>query len=99
MLMNVVLPAPLPPIRPTTESASTLTLMSAAAVTAPKLLLSPWASRMDTLGSLPAAAEERPQAGRQEHDDEQQRHAEHELPRIRRVLVGDALDPLEDQRT
>ncbi len=45
MLMNVVLPAPLVPISPTTESFSIAALTSFAAVTAPKLLQSPRASR------------------------------------------------------
>ena len=38
MLMKVVLPAPLVPIRPTTESFSIAALTSLAAVTAPKAL-------------------------------------------------------------
>src|SRR5260221_9016219 len=46
MLMKVVLPAPLVPIRPTTESFSIAALTSAAAVTAPKVLHKPCASRM-----------------------------------------------------
>ena len=46
MLMKVVLPAPLVPIRPTTESFSIAALTSLAAVTAPKLLHRPRASRM-----------------------------------------------------
>jgi hypothetical protein len=46
MLMKVVLPAPLVPIRPTTESFSIAALTSFAAVTAPKVLFNPRASRM-----------------------------------------------------
>src|SRR5260221_5844056 len=46
MLMKVVLPAPLVPIRPTTESFSIAALTSAAAVTVPKVLHKPCASRM-----------------------------------------------------
>ena len=45
MLRKVVLPAPLLPIRPTTVSAVIATLMSAAAVTAPKVLFTLLASR------------------------------------------------------
>ena len=47
MLMKVVLPAPLLPIRPTTVSCSIAALMSAAAVTAPKLLFRPLGVKND----------------------------------------------------
>src|SRR4030095_1379886 len=66
MLMKVVLPAPLGPIRPATASCSIAALTSFAAVTAPNALFRPRALRMtDT------AAEERPQPFGQEHDDQQ----------------------------
>ena len=44
-LRKVVLPAPLPPMSPTTVSSSMETLMSRAAVTAPKVLVRPVASQ------------------------------------------------------
>src|SRR6266403_1194273 len=69
MLMKVVLPAPLVPIRPTTESLSMAALMSLAAVTAPKFLLRPCASRIAAISGRLAPPEQRPQAVRQEHDD------------------------------
>src|SRR2546422_4755712 len=77
MLMKVVLPAPLVPIKPTTESLSMAALMSLAAVTAPKFLFRPCASRIAAISSHLAPAEQRPQAVRQEHDNHQQRAAEH----------------------
>src|SRR5678815_4950643 len=87
MLMKVVLPAPLVPIRPTTESFSIAALTSAAAVTAPKLLHSPRASRITGM-----ALEQRPQAFGQEHDDQQQRGAEGQLPGVGRQVVGRGAD-------
>src|SRR5258706_15892374 len=72
MLIKVVLPAPLLPINPTTASCSTATLMSLAAVTAPKLLFSPLASRTIVMsGGLALAGEQRPQPAGQEHDHHQ----------------------------
>ena len=55
MLMKVVLPAPLVPIRPTTESFSTETLMSLAAVTAPNDFCTPLASRIAAISGGPVA--------------------------------------------
>src|SRR6266446_3612135 len=98
MLMKVVLPAPLVPIRPTTESLSMAALMSLAAVTAPKFLLRPCASRIAAISGRLAPPEQRPQAVRQEHDDRQQRAAEHHLPGIGRDAEGHRLDDAEDER-
>src|SRR5216110_1125872 len=98
MLMKVVLPAPLVPIRPTTESLSMAALMSLAAVTAPKFLFRPCASRIAAISSHLAPAEQRPQAVRQEHDNHQQRAAEHHLPGIGRDAEGHRLDDAEDER-
>src|SRR6185503_14071642 len=94
MLMKVVLPAPLVPIRPTTESCSMAALTSAAAVTAPKVLHSPRASRMTGISPL----EEGPQPLGQEHDDQQQRRAQAELPGIRREVVRGGADRAVDER-
>src|SRR5215216_5027678 len=93
MLMKVVLPAPLVPIRPTTESFSIAALTSLAAVTAPKRLFSPWASSMTGM-----ALEERPQALGKEDDDQQQGEAEAQLPGIGRQVVGGGVDDLVDER-
>src|SRR5947207_14784404 len=93
MLMKVVLPAPLVPIRPTTESFSMAAFTSAAAVTAPKLLHSPRASRMTGM-----ALKQGPQAFRQEHDDQQQRRAERKLPGVGRKVVGGGADRAVDER-
>src|ERR1044072_647318 len=100
MLMNVVLPAPLLPIRPTMLCFSTATLMSDAAVTAPKVLLRPLASRTIAMsGRLPAHfLEQRQQAAGQEKDHEEHRDAQGHLPGVRRVLVGEAANGLEDER-
>src|SRR5437867_11300324 len=98
MLMTVVLPAPLVPIRPTTESLSMVALMSLAAVTAPKFLFRPCASRIAAISSQLAPAKQRPQAVRQEHDNHQQRAAEHHLPGIGRDAEGHRLDDAEDER-
>src|SRR5436190_20980725 len=93
MLMKVVLPAPLVPIRPTTESFSMAALTSAAAVTAPKFLHNPWASR--TTGTqLP----QRPDAFGQEHDQDEERDAEAHLPGVRREIVGHGVDRAVDER-
>src|SRR6185436_9875492 len=93
MLMKVVLPAPLVPIRPTTESCWIAALTSFAAVTAPNALFKPLALRMtDT------AAEQRPQPFGQEHDDEEQRGAQAELPGVRRQIVGSGVDHAIEQR-
>src|SRR5688572_12353990 len=97
MLMKVVLPAPLVPMRPTTASFSIAALTSLAAVTAPKDLFNPWASRMT--GILYAHfSDERPQALGQEHDDEQERQTQAHLPRIgRKVVRGGVDDPVEER--
>src|SRR5882724_9347092 len=97
--MNVVLPAPLLPINPTTLSRSTATLMSAAAVTAPKFLFSPLASRTTAMSGRPShSGEQRPQPARQEHDHQQHGGAERHLPGVRRVFVGEAADGFENER-
>src|SRR6185436_18908292 len=93
MLMKVVLPAPLVPIRPTTESFSMAALTSFAAVTAPKLLVSPCASRMTDI-----TVEERPEPLRQENDQDEKRRAEAHLPGVRRKVVRQRMDRAVDQR-
>src|SRR3954463_2928478 len=93
MLINVVLPAPLVPIRPTTVSFSIAALTSLAAVTAPKRLHSPRASRMAGI-----TRREGPEAVRQEDDDDEQRGAERELPGVRRQVVRGGVDDLVDER-
>src|SRR3954466_6821160 len=82
MLMKVVLPAPLVPMRPTTESASMAAFTALAAVTAPKRFSRFFASSITAIsgrlrrggGHLRrgAPAEQRPQAFGQEYDHEQQ---------------------------
>src|SRR3954463_13323822 len=93
MLINVVLPAPLVPIRPTTVSFSIAALTSLAAVTAPKRLQRPRASRMAGI-----TRGERPEALRQEDDDDEERRAERELPGVRRQVVRGGVDDLVDER-
>src|SRR3954466_704189 len=97
MLINVVLPAPLVPIRPTTVSFSIAALTSLAAVTAPKRLHSPRASRMAGI-TRAHFAYQRPEALRQEDDDDEQRGAERELPGVRRQVVRGGVDDLVDER-
>src|SRR5260221_9789828 len=97
MLMNVVFPAPLVPIRPTTESFSMAAVTPSAAVTAPKLLFRPRASRMAAI-SGGFAPEQRPQPVRQEHDREQQRRAHAHLPDVRRQIVGDGAERARHER-
>src|SRR3954471_6913017 len=92
MLMNVVLPAPLVPIRPTTESFSIAALTSAAAVTAPKLLHRPLASRMT------GTFEQGPESLGQEDDDEEQRRSERQLPGGGGKVVRGRADRAVDQR-
>src|SRR5687767_165860 len=94
MLMNVVLPAPLVPIRPTTESFWIAALTSFAAVTAPKVLHSPRASRMAGI----APSEHRPQSLGKEHDYQKQREPEAHLPGVRRKIVGGGVDHAVNQR-
>src|SRR3954471_19484990 len=87
MLMNVVLPAPLVPISPTTESLSIAALTSCAAVTAPKRLHRPRASRMTGM-----ASKDRPQAFRQEDDQREEREPEAHLPGVRREPIGERVN-------
>src|SRR3954463_16543958 len=96
MLMKVVLPAPLVPISPTTESFSMAALMFDAAVTAPNDLFSPCASRM--AGTAAQFRYPGPEAVRQEHDHHQQREPEAHLPGVGREVVGGGVDRLVDQR-
>src|SRR4051812_5421846 len=97
MLMKGVLPAPLVPMRPTTESFSIAAFTSEAAVTAPKLLHSPRASRMT--GMAPAHfADDGPEPFGQEHDYQQQGGAQEELPRVGREVVGRRADGTVDER-
>src|SRR6185295_20378267 len=96
MLMNVVLPAPLVPIRPTTESFSMAAHTSAAAVTAPKALHNPCASRM--AGTFAHLGCHGPEPFRQKEDHDQQRDAEGQLPGVRREVVGHGVDRAVDQR-
>src|SRR5438477_7177902 len=96
MLMKVVLPAPLVPIRPTTESFSIAALTSAAAVTAPKVLHKPCASRM--AGTAAQFAYEGQEAFGKKNDQHQQRDAEAHLPRVGREVVRHGVDRAVDQR-
>src|SRR5262252_2255495 len=96
MLTNVVLPAPLLPIRLTRSPASNATVTSPAATTAPKRLFSPLATRSDTCASV--VAPRRPQradAARQEADHEQEEESESELPRVREVRARERPHDLE----
>src|SRR6185503_19680262 len=96
--MNVVFPAPLLPIKPTTASCSTATLMSLAAVTAPKFLFSPFASRTIAMsGRFAPAGKERPQPAGQEHDHDQHRDAKRHLPRVGRIFIGKTADGFENK--
>src|SRR5687768_17595407 len=94
MLMKVVFPAPLVPIRPTTESFSIAALTSCAAVTAPKLLHSPRASRMAGI----ASRKQGPETFWQEHDDDQERQPEGHLPGVGRKVVGGRVDRAVEER-
>src|SRR5260221_5074144 len=96
MLMKVVLPAPLVPIRPTTESFSMAALTSAAAVTAPKALHNPCASRM--AGTFAHFGCHGPKPFGQKKDHDQQRDAEGQLPGVWREVVGRGVDRAVDQR-
>src|SRR3989442_15978840 len=82
MLMKVVLPAPLVPIKPTTESLSMAALMSLAAVTPPKFLFRPCASRIAAISSHLAPPEQRPQPVRQEPENPQNPAPGHHPPGI-----------------
>src|SRR5688500_9663164 len=93
MLMKVVLPAPLVPVRPTTESFSIAALTSLAAVTAPKDLLKPLESSMTDIFS-----EQRRQALGQEQDDEEERKTQAHLPGIGREVVRGGVDDPVEQR-
>src|SRR6476646_6876915 len=99
MLMKVVLPAPLLPISPTTLSCSMRTLMSLAAVTAPKLLDSPFASRMVAISSAASSHTKcRPQSAGQKDHHQQHRDAQCHLPGVREALVGECAHRFEDAR-
>src|SRR3954466_7452040 len=87
MLMNVVLPAPLVPISPTTESFSIAAFTSEAAITAPKLLCSPLALR--TTGM---AGKDGPDPFGEKDDQQQQRDAEAHLPGIGRKVERRGVD-------
>src|SRR5687768_6275135 len=92
MLMKVVLPAPLVPIRPTTESFWIAALTAFAAVTAPKRFVNPWAS------SMAGTFKEGPEPLRQEHDDGEQREPEAHLPSVGREVIGSCVDDSVEQR-
>src|SRR5690348_11727563 len=93
MLMNVVLPAPFVPMRPTTESFSIAALTSFAAVTAPKDLHRPRASRMTGI-----ARKQRPQPFGEEDDEHEQRDAEAHLPGVGGQAVRQRVDRPVEQR-
>src|SRR6186713_2905700 len=110
MLTRVVLPAPLLPIRLTHSPARTINMMSAAATTAPKRLLTRStcssagrACEMSALMVLPPSSASvpaplRPQrtdAARHEVDHEQEEQAERELPGVREVRARERSDDLE----
>src|SRR5690348_11112825 len=97
MLIKVVLPAPLVPIRPTTESFSMAALTSLAAVTAPKLLHRLRAFRITATSGLPPSQPAEEPFG-QEHDEQQQRDAERHLPGVGREAVGGGADRAVEQR-
>src|ERR1035437_764130 len=97
MLMNVVLPAPLVPIRPTTESCSIAALTFIAAVTAPKRLFRSRASSTTAISGRLAPAEQRPEPLGQEHDHQKQRDAQGHLPGVGRKVVRDRVDDAEDR--
>src|SRR2546422_5029915 len=97
MLMKVVFPAPVAPIGPTPEPPSIAALMSAAAVTAPKLLLTPRAARMTLISGGPSPREQRPQSFRQKNDNQQQCRAQAHLPGVRRQIVSESVDRAEEQ--
>src|SRR5437764_1423067 len=98
MFTKVVLPAPLAPIMPTTESRSIEALTSFAAVTAPNALFSPRASMIAAISGALPALEHRPEPLWKEHDDEQQGRAHRHLPGVGREIVRGAVDRLVDQR-
>src|SRR5688500_4015224 len=95
MLMKVVLPAPLVPIRPTTESFSIAALTSFAALTAPNDLFSPLALRIT--GTRAQLRRYGPDAFGQEHDQQQQRDAEAHLPGVGRQVEGGGVDGAVEQ--
>src|SRR5882762_1479085 len=93
MLMKVVLPAPFVPIRPTTVSFSIAALTSCAAVTAPKRLHTPRASRMAGM-----AAGEGPESFREEYDQREQREPQAHLPGVGREPVRQRVDRAIEER-
>src|SRR5260221_13721098 len=98
MLTKGVLPAPLVPIRPTTESLAMAAFTSAAAVTAPKLLHNARASSRIVISPPAPAREQRPQAVRQERNAGEQRDAELHLPGVRRGAERQRIEDAEYQR-
>src|SRR4051812_14064923 len=98
MLIKVVLPAPLVPMRPTTESASMAAFTPPAAVTAPKRFSRFLASRIAAISGRPSPLEERPQPLGYEYDHQQERRPEEHLPRIRREVEADGVDGPENRR-
>src|SRR3954470_3098021 len=97
MLMKVVLPAPLVPIRPTTASLSIAALTSLAAQTAPKRLHKPRASRMTGIARSTFGCD-LPESFRQEDDQEKQCRAERQLPGVGREVVRGGVDDLVEER-
>src|SRR6185437_7304396 len=97
MLMNVVLPAPLVPMRPTTESCSIAALTSFAAVTAPKALQRPRASRMTGMARTHFCCD-RPQSVGQEDDEYEERDAEAHLPGVGREAVRQRVNRAVEKR-
>src|SRR6478672_8078464 len=110
MLTSVVLPAPLLPIRLTRSPRWTVIVMSAAATTAPKRLLTRStcssvdpAAGMSALtvappspASVPAPLRpQRADAARQEADHEEKEQAERELPGVREVRARERAHDLE----
>src|SRR3954454_7850988 len=99
MLMKVVLPAPLLPINPTTLSCSMRTLMSSAAVTAPKRFERPFASRIVAISSgAPARAECGPESAGQDDHDQQHGDAERHLPGVGKAFERKRAHGFEDAR-
>src|SRR5436190_11000105 len=110
MLTRVVLPAPLLPIRLTHSPRWTVSMMSAAATTAPKRLLT-WStcSSVDPAAEMPALTDapppaasvpaplrpQRADAARQEADHEEEEQAERELPGVREVRARERPHDLE----
>src|SRR5208282_4231849 len=99
MLMKVVLPAPLLPIRPSVWPRWTATEISLAAITAPKAFCRPMVSRSAVIrifrrrprrfGPSRAQAQgERAEPSGQEENDQQEEDAERALPSVGEILAG-----------